>query len=57
MTLVRQLVGGVLMQPRFKDMTALEMLKKIYAFDPGVCRHCGGVHLKNITIPSVPKRE
>lgn len=57
MTLVRQLVGGVRMQPKFKDMTALEILKKLYTIDPGICRHCGGVHIKNITIPSVPKRE
>lgn len=57
MTLVRLLVGGVRMQPKFKDMTALQILKKLYAFDPGICRHCGGMHLRNTGIPSVPKRE
>jgi len=57
MTLVRLLVGGVRMQPRFKDMTALEILKKLYAIDSGICRQCGGVHLKNTTLPSSPKLE
>ncbi len=34
MTLVRLLVEGVRMEPRFKDMTTLEILKKLYAIDP-----------------------
>ena len=57
MALVRQLVGGVRMEPRFRDMTTLQMLKKLYNFDPGICRHCGGVHLKNTILPSIPKLE
>ena len=57
MSLVRQLVGGVRMQPKFRDMTSLEILKKLYSFDPQTCRHCGGMHLRNTGIPSVPKRE
>ena len=57
MSLVRMLVGGVKMMPRFKDMTTLEILKKLYGFDPRICRHCGGIHLKNATLPSSPKLE
>ena len=57
MALVRQLVGGVRMEPRFRDMTTLQMLKKLYNFDPGICRCCGGAHLKNKTLPSIPKLE
>ena len=57
MALVRQLVGGVRMESRFRDMTTLQMLKKLYNFDPEICRHCGGKHLINRTLPAIPKLE
>ena len=57
MSLLRILVGGVKMTPRFKDMTTLEILKKLYGFDPRICRHSGGIHLKSATLPSTPNLE
>lgn len=57
MSLVRKLIGGVRMKAQFREMTTLEILKRVFSIDPGVCRNCGGVHLHNRSLFSHPKLE
>ncbi|MBP1921004.1 IS91 family transposase [Youngiibacter multivorans] len=39
--LVRVLVGGQRFEPIYKDLSGLQILKKLYGIDPDLCRHCG----------------
>lgn len=45
LALVRVLVGGKKFEPIYKDLSGLQMLKKLYGIDPDVCRHCGSSNI------------
>jgi len=43
--IVRLLVGGHRFEPIYKDLTGLQILKKLYGIDPETCRHCGSSNI------------
>lgn len=47
MTLVRKLVGGTCFKPRFKGLSTLGILKKLYSIDPLTCKKCGSRHIEH----------
>lgn len=57
MALVRSLVRGVCLKPRFRDLTALQILKEVFGIDPLACRDCGSRRLRKEALPLFHKRE
>ena len=46
LTLVRALVKGKRLTPIYKDLSGIEMLKRIFGIDPDLCRHCGSPNIR-----------
>ena len=50
MAIVRRLIGGIRLKPRFKELSSLEMLKEIFGIDPSVCKDCGSHNIRIETL-------
>ena len=50
MAIVRRLIGGIRLKPRFKELSSLEMLKEIFGIDPSVCKDCGSHNIRTETL-------
>ena len=55
--LIRILIKGKIMKPVLKDLTGVEILKRLYGIDTNCCRHCGSSNIRRQSLASIKKIE
>ena len=55
--LIRILIKGKIVKPVLKDLTGVEILKRLYGIDVNCCRHCGSSNIRRQSLASVKKIE
>jgi predicted Zn-ribbon and HTH transcriptional regulator len=55
--IIRALIGGRVYKPIYKDLSGLQLLKKMFSIDPGVCRYCGSSNIRRESLNGVKKLE
>jgi hypothetical protein len=55
--IIRSLIGGRVFKPILKDLSGLQILKKIFGIDPDICRYCGSSNIRRESLNGIRKLE